>query len=265
MNHNDLAARVAEISAELGGTVSVAVRNIDHAIDFAANADVSMSTASVIKIPILVTALQQVRDGKLSLDSEYVLPDGDRTTGAGVLRYLHSGLTLTLSDVLTLMIIVSDNLGTNVVIDMLGMDLVNATMHEMGLPGTLLQRTMMDWAAVERGEDNISTAGEITELLVRLATNQVLGEPWDPMAMQMLRRQQDCGKLGLYLPHEAVLANKTGGREGIMHDCGVVEGPGFKYAITVFTHEAKSSGDAIVAIGSISRAVYEHVAGLSHP
>lgn len=253
----DVSKRISEIASECGGTVAVAVRGIDGGYDWGMNEDVVMSSASVIKIPIMVETLRQVRDGSLALDKQYRIEDENRTRGAGVLRYLHSGIEVTLQDLLTLMIIVSDNYATNMVIDLVGMDRVNATMREMGFANTLLRRKMMDWEAIEQGRDNVTTAREMADLLAIIARGQCLGGEWDNMIVQALHRQQDTGKLGLFLPEGTELANKTGGREGIEHDCGIIAGPGFRYSIAVFTSGAKSPGDAIVAIGKISRAVHD--------
>ena len=257
MQFSETQRKVAGIAGECGGTVSVAVRNIENAADFALNDDVVMSAASVIKVPILVEALRQVRDGTPALNAEFVIEGENRTRGAGVLRYLHSGIKVTFEDLLTLMIIVSDNAATNLVIDLVGMDRVNATMSEMGYPNTLLRRKMMDWEAIEQGRDNVTTAREMADLLARIAKRECLGGEWDEFVLRALSRQQDTRKLGLFLPEDVELANKTGGREGIEHDCGIVTGPGFRYSIAVFTSGAKSPGDAVVAIGRISRAVYE--------
>lgn len=261
MRERDMLKDIRTIAAECGGTVSVAVRSIENAVDVAVADDAIVSAASVIKLPLLVEALRHVREGGLSLDAEFALADEQRVRGSGVARYLHEGIVLTLKDLLTLMMIVSDNTATNLVIDLVGMDSVNATMREMGYPKTRLQRKMMDWPAIEQGRDNLTTAREMADLLVRIARNGALGKEWDATVLDILRAQQDSSKLGLLLPEVAKLANKTGGRQGFMHDCGIVTGPEFSYAICVFTGGAKSAGDAHLAIGRISRAVYDRISG----
>lgn len=250
---------ISAAAAQCGGTVSVAVRNIENARDFDLNPDAVISSASVIKVPILVEALRQVRENALSLDTEYVINDPEPARGAGVLRYLHQGISLTLHDLLTLMIIVSDNFATNRLIDIVGMENVNRTMGGMGFPNTLLRRKMMDWEAIEQGRDNVTTAREMAGLLARIARGECLGGGWDEMIVKTLSRQQDTRLLGLFLPDEAELANKTGGRTGIQNDCGIVAAPGTRYSIAVLTSGAKSSGDAVVAIGRISRAVWDEL------
>jgi beta-lactamase class A len=248
------------LSKQCGGVVSVAVRGVENAADFGFNEDAIISAASVIKVPIIVEALRQVRQGTFSLDTQFAIEGEGRVRGAGVLRYMHGGITLTLEDLLTLMIIVSDNHATNMVIDILGMDAVNANLSSMGYTSTLLRRKMMDWEAIEQGRDNVTTAREMADLLARIARKEVLGGEWDECIVTALGRQQDSRKLGLFLPDDVEVANKTGGREGIQNDCGIVTGPGLGYSIAVLTSGAKSVGDAILTIGRISEAVYAHLA-----
>lgn len=256
----DMTDSLHEVAKDCGGLVSVAVRDISRGSSFGMNEDAVVSSASVIKVPMLVEAMRQARDGLLSLETQYVLSDDARVDGSGVMRYLHTGTVLTLQDLLTLMVIVSDNTATNMLIDILGIDSVNATLRSLGCAQTTLQRKMYDWAAIDRGQDNVCTAAEIAGLLARIATDQAVGPGWDAKAMEILRHQQDCGKLGLMLPEGVKLANKTGSREGIMHDCGIVTSGDLRYSIAVFTRDARSPGEAVLAIARVSRIVYDSLA-----
>ena len=242
-----------------GGGISAAVRNVAGACEISYRDEVVVSSASVIKIPILVEAVRCLRDGVLSSDAEFVLEDDHRVRGSGVMRCIHAGAAFTLEDLLNLMVIVSDNTATNILIDVLGTDAVNSTMRSMGYTRTALRRKMYDWAMIERGLDNVCAAAEIADLLARIARGEALGGEWDRRMVDILRRQQDTDKLGLLLPEEVKLANKTGSREGVMHDCGIVWFGDVCYSIAVFTECARSREEAILAIARISRAVYESI------
>lgn len=260
MSSEDISGPIQAIAAECGGAVSVAVRDIRNAFDLSMEDDAVVSSASIIKVPMIIEAMRQVASGKLSLDMEFPVRDEDRVRGSGVIRYLHTGAVLTLKDLLTLMIIVSDNTATNMVIDLLGCESVNAMLRSMGCSGTCLQRKMYDWAAIERGMDNLCTAGEIADLLARIARKEAAGGEWDEMILDILHHQQDTMRLGMFLPAEAKLANKTGSREGIFHDCGIVATDDFSYAVSVFVRDARSPGHAQLAIARVSRRVYDAVA-----
>lgn len=254
----DVTSEIERMAAELGGTVSVSVRNISNALDFALNDDVRLGSASTIKVPILIEALTQVRDGRLALETEYTVSRDQCRPGSGVLTHLHDGLTVTLQDVLTLMIITSDNTATNMAIDAVGIDDVNSMLRGFGYTGTTLMRKMYDWEAQSRGKDNWIVAREITDLLVRIARDEAVGGEFDKLILSIMRKQLYCDELGLFLP-EGVLANKTGQVHNVVHDCGVVTTPEFCYAIAVLTGNAPVAGEAKVAIGRISRLIYDTV------
>jgi beta-lactamase class A len=257
MQNRSITDAIERISAGCGGVISVAVKGISGANDFTYNADVVTSSASIIKVPILVAAMRQTAEGKLSPDTEFELPEA-RTRGTGVLRYMHSGIKLTLWDLLSLMIIASDNAATNMVVDSLGMEAVNAVMESMGYANTRLRRKMMDWAAIDKGLDNTCTAAEIADLLARIAKNEAACGQWDKAALDILRHNQDKDKLGMFLPEKAKIANKTGARQGIVHDCGIITSGELSYSICVLTQGIASRGDAILIIAQISRLFYEY-------
>jgi len=207
----------------------------------------------------MIEAVRQAAEGKLDLDRQIELADDQRVKGSGIVRYLHTGVSLTVKDLIWLMMIVSDNTATNMVMDIIGIDQVNATLRRMGCEKTTLQRKMYDWAAIERGMDNVCTARELTDLLAMIATGKVVGGEWDELMMDILHHQQDTGRLGMLLPDDVRLANKTGSHRDVYHDCGVVSTDSFSYAISVFCRAASSVGDARLAIARISKVVYDEV------
>lgn len=257
---SDIRPEVEKLAVACGGSVSVCVRDVLNAFDFSFNDEVRQRAASTIKVPILVEGLRQVRDGHLALDSEFEVARAQCCLGAGVINHLHDGVKVTLKDLLTLMIIVSDNTATNVLIDILGMDRVNANMRGLGYAGTTLKRKMYDWGALAGGRDNFIVACEAADLLARVARREALGGKWDEMVLAIMRKQLFCDKLGLFLP-KGILANKTGHVPGVENDCGVVTTDKFCYSIAVFTQDAPVPGEAKVAIGRISRVVYAAVCG----
>lgn len=256
----DITSEIRRLNDNIGGTVSVAVRNIENADDFSFNDDLIISSASTIKLAMLVEALGKVRDGKLSLETEFTITKDICCGGSGVLKRLHEGMVVTFKDLLTLMIIVSDNTATNILIDALGMDNVNSMLRGFGYTGTALRRKMYDWDAIEQGRDNVIVAREAADLLVKIAGGEAVGAGFDKIAVEILLKQQFTDKLSMFLPEEVQVANKTGEREGIINDCGIVMADGFSYAIAVFTKDVPIPGEARVAIGRISKLVYDTVA-----
>jgi beta-lactamase class A len=216
----------------------VGVRVCDHSGQelFALNADRVFPAASTIKIPLLIMALQAAQRGEWALAERVTMGAADRVPGAGILHELAGGLLLTWQDVLTLMIVVSDNTATNLVIERLGVDAVNAWLDAAGFPLTRLvgklqlppdQRN----EAQRRGERNRTTAQDQTELLGRLLRGDYLDSTHTDLAFSILSRQQYRDLIGRRVPcgpdGEPLyrVASKSGELGGVHHDVGVLWTP----------------------------------------
>lgn len=223
--------------AQHPGTVSIVVRDaVTGASLFEHAPDRPFHAASTIKVPLLVRALRRVDEGSLSLDARLVLRAEDRVPGAGVLHELDPGLALTLRDVLTLMIVVSDNTATNIVIDLLGVDDVNAWLRDLGftvtdLVGKLQMPSERHNERQRRGERNRASARELAEFLLRLEAGELLSADSTALALDILRRQQLKDIIGRRAPRDAdgelrfEVASKSGELTGVHHDVGIVRTP----------------------------------------
>jgi beta-lactamase class A len=193
-------------------------------------ADEVVTAASTIKVPILAAALDEVDAGRLDLAQPTAIPP-QRAGGSGVLHALPDLHTLTLADLLTLMIIVSDNTATNVVIDLIGIGRVNQFCAGAGLNATVLRRKMMDADAVRLGLENTTTAHDQATLLDAIAWRNLLPAPLRAFALHALERQQFNDGLPSLLPDEVIVAHKTGELPGVRHDVGVITGTNGRQAV----------------------------------
>lgn len=219
-----------------GGEVGLSVRALDGTALIALHAERVFPAASTIKVPLLVLALERAQSGHLDLDGRVVMQDADRVPGAGVLHELSGGLALTWRDVLTLMIVVSDNTATNLVIGALGVDRVNAWLDAGGyghtrLVGKLQLPPEQRNAAQRRGERNRTTAHEQTRILTRLARGELLDAEYTATALDILSRQQYRDLIGRRVPRRPDgtllyrLCSKSGELAGVHHDVGVLYTP----------------------------------------
>ncbi len=135
-----LQAQLAALAARFPGKVALYARDLRTGRTVALDPDRPVPTASVIKLPIFVEAYAQARAGRLSLDDKLTLTSDNQVSGSGVLNFLRPGLQLTLYDALVLMMTLSDNTATNMVIDAVGIPAVNARMAGMGLKNTYLYK-----------------------------------------------------------------------------------------------------------------------------
>ena len=239
------------------GSISVVVKSFFDERQFSIYPERIFRSASIIKVFIMSELFRQAKEGMLSLSDKIVLTDAMQTGGDGILKELQAGHAFSLEEICTLMIILSDNMATNILIDRLGMENINAQIARLGMKDSSLQRKMMDSAAVKAGLNNYSSAAEFAAILESIYH----GENVDPEAsakmLDILKRQQVRGRLDLYLPEELVIAHKTGDLDNLEHDGGIIYLDNKPYLICILTENVKSNKDGREIIGEISRMVYE--------
>jgi beta-lactamase class A len=273
-------ATLSELEAGFSGQLSVAFYDFETGESFLHRAERQMRSASLIKLPLLVLALERVAGGTLQLDRRYALQASDQVGGAGVLQALQAGLALTLQDLLTLMMIVSDNTATNMVIDILGEAQLNSAIQSLGLQQTHLVGKLQLPAELQndlqrRGESNSTTALDILGLLVRLEQGDLLPDELTELARGILKKQQFTEALARYLPRDAeldtphvVVASKSGCLRGLWHDAGIIYSAAGvpRYALVVMTDEASDRSysheqEGMMLIARLSQAIYEGLSG----
>ena len=177
--------------------------------------------ASLAKVPILVALAQKLSqpDSFYSWETRLEVPAEARVASDGVLTDLSAALRPTIQDVAHLMITISDNTASNMLLDLLGLETINATMRELGLANTRLERRFIDFAARRAGRDNWTTAADMVQLFEHIYRGHV---PDSTRLIAILLRQNDYSILPAYWGEDEPFAHKTGGLEGIMHDAGIL-------------------------------------------
>ncbi|NLB82913.1 MAG: serine hydrolase [Synergistaceae bacterium] len=208
------------------GTAGVVVRSSSDGVEVSHNAGKIFSSASLIKLGVLFTLFSKVSSGEIDLD-EYVLFDHSVSVEGGLLHRVRSGANLRLDDLAVLMIAVSDNTAANILIDRLGIDEINSTVHGLGLVDTILGRKMLDFEAKKRGKDNFTTSGDVSALLEEMHSGSSLPLSLRERIMEILSLQKLNFKLPGLIPVldvddvEQFLAHKTGELPGNEHDAGI--------------------------------------------
>lgn len=252
-----LAAVVNEVDGKLDGVLAVAILDLSTGQKYLLRADEVMPTASSIKIAILAELYRQAQQGKVKLTDFYTLQQSDMVGGSGITSVLTPGMTkLTLRDVAGLMISVSDNSATNVIIDRIGMENVNVLLDSLGLARTRLRRKMMDIKAASEGRENVATPHEMTLLLENLYRGKVLNKQMTEDFFNLLSVHKE-SYIPRDLPEELKVANKPGELEGVRNDSGIVFTGKRPYAISVMTTYLRRERDGGEAITKISDAAYQ--------
>ncbi len=211
----------AERLAALPGKISVFYKNLVSGEVFDYHAGVQHIAASVIKLPSLVAAFEAMQEDTLTPDEVFAIRPEQKMPSCGALTYMHDGLEVTALDLCTLMIIVSDNTATNILIDRLGIDAVNASIAAHGLEDTVLRRKLFDSEQSKRGIQNIITAADIALLLEQLYHHTCVDETKDEQMLRILKSQRLNGKIPFFI-NALPIAHKTGEDSGITHDVGIV-------------------------------------------
>lgn len=223
MNISEFGAFITPQLEALGGDTGVYVKNLATGETFARGADMPVVAASVIKIPVMIEAFRAQEAGELCLDELHALDDAERMPSCGTLKAMHTGIEMTLLDLVRLMIIVSDNTATNILIRRLGIDRVNATVRSLGCGTTTLRRLLFDSEASRRGLENTITAREMGMLLEKLFRGEIVSKEASAAMMDILLDQRLNGKLPFFLHARGIrIAHKTGEDTGVTHDVGVI-------------------------------------------
>jgi beta-lactamase class A len=242
----------------LDGVMGLGVKDLTSGETFFIHGDEIMPQASSIKIAVLANLYLQAQQGKLKLTEEYVVRQEDLVSGSDILLGLTPGVTrLTLRDLATMMIAVSDNSATNVLIRRVGMENVNAMLDSLGLHATRLRRQMMDLKAAGEGRENVSTPREMMTLLETIYRGKLLNKEMTADFIKMLSTHKESSLLQ-GLPDDVAAASKPGELEAVRNDSGIVLLKGRPYILCVMTTYLKDERDGAAAIRKISALTYSY-------
>ena len=247
-----LDGRIRARIAQTQGTVSIFAKNLDTGITYALNADAKVRTASTIKLPVMVECYKAVADGRVKWSSELVVRAEDKVSGSGVLFEFSDGAKVLLRDAMHVMIVVSDNTATNLLIDKLTANAVNRTMDTLGLAATRSMRKVRGdgtklkdpsgWSDAGLKEENkkyglgSSTPREMVKLLEMLENGKVVSATASKEMLEVLKRQQlrdGIARRTADLP----VASKTGSLDHLRSDVGILYTPKGRIAMAITIDE----------------------------
>jgi beta-lactamase class A len=279
-----LMAQVHAIAAEHHGEVALFAENLKTHETVAISADAPVQTASVIKLAILYEALEQVRSGKAHFDDKITLTKTDQVPGSGVLLFFDAPLSLTLKDVLTMMIVMSDNSATNLVIDHLGLENIDRRIAKLGLKDTYLYKKvfMPAPAGVAMPPDQKkfglgkTTAREMAVVMTKIvrcelaeAGSEVRADDAAvcEVALKMLHVQFYRSAIPRYLDGmpgvtSNSIANKTGSLDAVRNDVAAVSTKNGMVILSAFTFDNKDHSwgaeqEGELTIAKLARAIIQ--------
>ena len=243
-----LEARMKAAIAEVQGTVSLYAKNLDTGESFGVRQDERVRTASTIKLPIMAAVFEAVAQGKARWTDVLPLTGPKKVSGSGVVRELSNGLRLPIRDLVNLMIVVSDNTATNMLLERFPGDGVNAMMDKMDLGHTRSLRMILgdgtDLKAVPSGLSaagldpenqhygiGVSTPREMVMLLERIELGKVISPAASKEMIAILKRQQFKDGIGRHVTDP--VASKSGSLDHLRSDVGIVSTKGGRIALAI--------------------------------
>jgi beta-lactamase class A len=225
------------------------------------NPDTVFPQASAIKIPIMAEVFRAARAGRLRLEDRVRLEPSDLTGGSGKLKEeLKRGpVERSVRELVELMIRDSDNVATNKLIAMVGMEEVNRTLDGLGLHRTRLRRRMMDIAAATRDEENVSTPREMARLAEMLYRGRLADEAASREMIEIMKTVK--GSMRKTIPAEIAVAAKPGELPGVRTETGIVFLPGRPFVLSVM---GTYLPDKLDPLEPVIRIVYEHFVRLAN-
>lgn len=275
-------ASIHALEKTFGGRMGLMAKNLRTGEVLAVNADEKFPTASVIKVPIMVEYFYQVAEGKISPTRHMQLTDDNKWGGSGLLQFFHGSVPVQLADAVMLMITISDNTATNLVIDALGdthakkLAAVNERMLRLGLKNTRLLNKLLSWETKTDAPESIrygigvSTPADMVLLLEKMARGELVDSTASRAMRELLMRQQFNDMIPRFLPfgHAPGLhvAHKTGAVTAVRADVGLVYSEAADFAIAIFIDQQQDRRDspdnnAVLAAARAARMVWNYFTG----
>lgn len=292
-----LRERIQEPAKGFDGKLGTSVKHLETGESASTNGDQLFPTASVFKVPVIVELYRQVEARSISLDERIVLMEKDKVPGSGILKELSEGIVLSIRDLIELMMILSDNTATDLLVEKVGMDRVNATLRDLGLEKTRVVvdcrdilfdlvglddlpdeektidvyedavRSTMTGGSWSLGveKNDVTTPDEMLRLMELIVDGEAPSRESCDTILETMRRCQTGGyRIPKYLPREEFeLAHKTGSLPGIRNDVGVVtiRETGERYIMSCFTMGTSDVYAAEETIAMASKNVFNYFKG----
>lgn len=257
-----LTTTLNHMAADYDGVMGIYVKDLTSGQTFSVNPDTIFPQASSIKIPLLIELMRQAQSGKINLNARVDIHRDALVGGSGVLQFFSdNGSSISIHDLAILMILLSDNSATNLLIDRVGMNSVNSMLDGLGLHNTRLARKMIDIPAEQADRENHSTPREMAALIEQLYAGKLLDAEHTKATLEILEYPKE-SPLRAGVPENITVAEKPGSLNGAQCDSGIVLLEGRPYIISVMTTYNHTDGNA--AITSVSRVVFDYFDRLAH-
>lgn len=242
------------------GTYSFFFEDLDSEFCYGYNENVQMIAAGCMKLPIAVSAIKYIEEGRGTYLDKIVINEEDKVYGTGIIHEF-SDREYTFFELLVAMLIQSDNTAANKLIDIVGMDRINEDILSMGLKNTRLNRKTADERAKSNGIENITSALDLCRIWKNLHNADFLNEKNSTMLIDILQRQQLKNKLALYIPDDLKyeISSKTGDKSGVENDTAILRLQKGSFTFTVLSMGIPNSVYGTVTLAKCGKMMWDTV------
>lgn len=253
-----LRKRVERQQAVFKGTAGIVIKDLSSDRSIGINEACTLPAASLIKIPVMAACYKAIEEGRIKRSAPVRLSARDKTPGSGVLKTRPSGSVYTIEELIELMIAESDNTATNLLIEQLTPEYLNAFFKQQGLRSTCLRRKMMDFRLRRQGLENYTSARDIALMLERMYRGSCVNARVSEKCLAILLRQKMRDRIPKKLPKGTPVAHKTGLERNVCHDAGIIYAPSGDFLVCVLTKSRSKGGYAAMKdfIAKIALTVY---------
>ncbi|MBI5700697.1 serine hydrolase [Candidatus Saganbacteria bacterium] len=251
---NQLGIRLTKLAAPYQNKVGVCIIDLKTGLKLTINGKMLFPAASVAKVPVMAAAYHISEAGSIELSEKLLFTEKDKLGGSGVLQWMKGNREYTLKNLIRLMIVLSDNTATKMVIDRLGTNEVNSYIKNAGLNNTnIVDATCLN--EKPNPDMNMTTPEDMAIMMVILQSNKFTKQSRNEM-LDFMKKQRYRWGIWKGVPRGIVVADKTGNVEGVLNDVGIVYKKKGSYVISIFTNGFKKKRDARKIINKISEITY---------
>lgn len=241
------------------GNAAIFIKNLESGQEWTHNANQMMTSASLIKVPVMIGVFEKIKKGELRLDQTVVLTKAARKSGSGHLKWRRNGERFTIRELLVEMMALSDNIAQEMLIQLVGLNFLQERFPAFGLTLTNITRQGLSLSPRTRVE-NYTTAREMGRLLENIYRKEKFGSESSEQMIELMKGAKYNDRLTKYLPRGWTVAHKTGLLRRACHDVGIVYSPAGNYIICVLTSAGPSyrtSKQFISKVGAITFRYFE--------
>lgn len=252
--------KVLSIVNSIEGVSGIVVEASDgrKIIDY--NSDYRFPAASIIKMYIMWSLYKKINDGELNEDDLIDVSTEPVVGGCGILQQLETeDLKLTLRDICNLMIVLSDNMATNIVIRVVGMEYINQQIEKLGLGETSLQRMLMDTEAAKKGFDNYTSPNDSISILKAILFNESIAKKMRSSMLDILKGQILTNHAAHNIPLDFKFAHKTGNLAATLHDVGILYTPNDSYLVSIMLDQLEDIVEGKKIINYIGESICREI------